>query len=83
MFLSTAYLNKAAVQKFLTQHIQFFRKAGTGVCFYYNLRLRRIRYWHLTHWVALVARGSLSLFSPLFFITQTSLVWKEYLKMQR
>ena len=37
MFLRTAYLNKAAVQKFLTQHIQFLRISGAGVCFNYNL----------------------------------------------
>ena len=36
MFFCTAYLNKAAVQKFLTQHIQFFRIPGAGVCFNYN-----------------------------------------------
>jgi hypothetical protein len=36
MLFCTAYLNKAAVQKFLTQHIQFLRCPGAGVCFNYN-----------------------------------------------
>jgi len=73
MFSQAAYINKAAGLKFLTQHIQFLRIPGAGVCFNYNLRLRRIRYWHLAHRVVVVARGSLSLFSPPFCITQTSL----------
>ena len=41
MFLRTAYLNKAAVQKFLTQHIQFLRIPGAGVCFNYNHPINR------------------------------------------
>jgi hypothetical protein len=76
MFFSTAYLNKAAAQKFLTQHIQFLRIPGAGVCFNYNLYQKQSRYWHLTHRVMVVARGSLSLFSSPFCITQTSLFLK-------
>jgi hypothetical protein len=34
-------LNKAAVQKFLTQHIQFLLIPGVGVCFNYNLPIDR------------------------------------------
>ena len=37
MFSPAAYINKAARQKFLTQHIQFLRIPGAGVCFNYNL----------------------------------------------
>jgi len=77
MFSRAAYINKAAGLKFLTQHIQFLRIPGAGVCFNYNLpALTGIRYWHLTHREVVVARGSLSLFSPPFCITQTSLFLK-------
>ena len=41
MFFCTAYFNKVAAQKFLTQHIQFLRIPGAGVCFYYNLPINR------------------------------------------
>jgi len=40
MFTHAAYFNKAAVQKFLTQHIQFLRIPGAGVCFNYNYPCR-------------------------------------------
>ena len=72
MFSHANYLNKAVVQKFLTQHIQFNPVLGIGVCFNYNHPFG-FRYWHLAHCVVVVARGSMSLFSPLFCITQTSL----------
>ena len=63
--------NKAAGRKLLTQHNQYLLNPGAGVCFNYNHPFG-FRYWHLTHQVVVVARGSLSLFSRLFCITQTS-----------